>query len=190
MSTRVLLLDNYDSFTYNLAQSVWGLGVECHVVRNDDITVEGVWEWAPSHLIISPGPGRPEAGGISVPLIQSAVGRVPLLGVCLGHQALAVALGGSCVHAPQMMHGKSSTITHRGDREYAGLPQPMAVARYHSLIVPEPDLPSDLEVSARTGDGEVMGIRHRTLPVFGVQYHPESVLTPQGDDLIRNFLRT
>ena len=189
MSARILLLDNYDSFTFNLAQSLWTLGAEVEVVRNDQITVAEVEAWGPSHVVISPGPGRPENAGISVALIEAAIGRWPLLGVCLGHQALAHALGGTVTYAPTMMHGMASMITHAGDREYAGLPQPMEIARYHSLIVLEQDLPAELEVSARTSDGEVMGIRHRNLPVFGVQYHPESVLSPQGDDLLANFVR-
>jgi anthranilate synthase/aminodeoxychorismate synthase-like glutamine amidotransferase len=190
MSARILLLDNYDSFTFNLAQSLWGLGAEVRVVRNDKISVAEVAAWGPSHVVISPGPGRPENAGISVDLIRASIGRWPLLGVCLGHQALAHALSGTVTHAPQMMHGKSSRIQHAGDREYSGLSQPMTIARYHSLIVLESGLPTELEVSARTETGEVMGIRHRSLPVYGVQFHPESVLSPEGDALLANFLAT
>ena len=186
--SRVLLLDNYDSFTFNLAQALMVLGAEVHVHRNDQITIEACEALEPTHVVISPGPGRPEAAGISVELIQHSLGRWPLLGVCLGHQALAASLGGSVVHAPRLMHGKSTPVSHDGRQEYAGVSEPFQAARYHSLIVTEPDLPAALEVSARTDEGEVMGIRHRTLPVFGVQFHPESVLCPEGPRILANFL--
>lgn len=186
MSARVLLLDNYDSFTWNLAQALMVLGAEVRVVRNDRITLDEACADPASHVVISPGPGRPEVAGIAMDLIRATIGVRPLLGVCLGHQALAAALGGKVVHAPYLMHGKASWVHHEGDREYAGLSQPFEVARYHSLVVQ--DLPEVLEVSSRTEDGIVMGIRHRVHPVFGVQFHPESVLSPEGPDLLGNFL--
>lgn len=185
---RVLLLDNYDSFTWNLAQALLVLGADVEVVRNDQIDLAGVERFRPSHVVISPGPGRPEAAGLTIPLIRHAIGRWPLFGVCLGHQALAAALGGSVVHAPRLMHGKSSPVFHDGRREYTGVSEPFQAARYHSLIVLEHDLPAELEVSSRTAEGEVMGIRHRTLPVAGVQFHPESVLCPEGPTILGNFL--
>ena len=185
---RVLLLDNYDSFTWNLAQALMVLGAEVHVHRNDQIDLAGCDAIEATHIVISPGPGRPEDAGLSIPLIEHTLGKKPLFGVCLGHQALAHALGGSVVHAPRLMHGKSSPVNHDGLREYAGISQPFQAARYHSLIVLEEDLPAALQVSSRTDEGEVMGIRHRDLPVYGVQFHPESVLCPEGPDILANFL--
>ena len=185
---RVLLIDNYDSFTWNLAQALMVLGADVHVHRNDTIDLAACEALDPTHVVISPGPGRPEDAGVSIPLILENIGRRPVFGVCLGHQALAHALGGSVVHAPRLMHGKSSPVEHDGAREYAGISQPFQAARYHSLIVLEGDLPEALEVSARTAEGEVMGIRHRELPVYGVQFHPESVLCPEGPAILANFL--
>ena len=186
---RVLLLDNYDSFTFNLAQALMILGAEVEVVRNDEVSVEAAVAMEVSHVVISPGPGRPEEAGIAMALIEQTIGQKPLLGVCLGHQALAATLGGSVVHAPRLMHGKSSRVLHDGTREYVGISQPFQAARYHSLIVRSNDLPASLEVSSRTAEGEVMGIRHRNLPVVGVQFHPESVLCPEGPNILANFLK-
>ena len=186
MRPRVLLLDNYDSFTWNLAQAFMVLGAEVRVIRNDQISVEDACADPASHVVISPGPGRPEGAGISMELIRRTMGVRPLLGVCLGHQALAAALGGRVVHAPYLMHGKASWVHHDGQQEYAGLSQPFEVARYHSLVVK--DLPDELQETSRTEDGIIMGIRHRHHPVFGVQFHPESVLSPEGPALLQNFL--
>jgi len=188
VSARVFLLDNYDSFTWNLVQALQVLGADVTVRRNDALTVDEALALAPTHVVVSPGPGRPEAAGITVDLIRACVGRVPLLGVCLGHQALAVALGGRVEHAPRCMHGKASAVYHDGRTLYAGLPNPFDAGRYHSLAVPEAGVPADCEVSAYTSDGEVMGLRHRRHPVEGVQFHPESVLTPEGNRLLANFL--
>ncbi|MBW1878002.1 MAG: aminodeoxychorismate/anthranilate synthase component II [Deltaproteobacteria bacterium] len=189
MSTaRVLLIDNYDSFTFNLVQSLRVLGAEVLVYRNDRIEVEASLALEPTHLMISPGPGRPEDAGVTLRMLEAYMERVPILGVCLGHQALAVVLGGVVDRAPRLMHGKSSLVHHDDKTLYRGLPNPFQGARYHSLAVPEPSLPDDLVVTARTSRDEVMGIRHRTLPVEGVQFHPESVLTPEGDRLLSNFL--
>ncbi len=186
---RVLLIDNYDSFTFNLAQALRVLGAEVLVYRNDKISVQDALELQPSHLVISPGPGRPEDAGISMAMIDAAMGAsIPVLGVCLGHQAIGAVLGGTVGRAPQLMHGKSSMVSHDNRTLYAGLSNPFEAARYHSLVVEEGDLPSVLEVTARTPDGEIMGVRHRELAVEGVQFHPESVLTPEGDHLLANFL--
>ena len=186
---RVLLLDNYDSFTFNLAQALMILGAEVDVVRNDGLTVDAAVAMDVSHVVISPGPGRPEQAGIAMALIERTIGHKPLLGVCLGHQALAATLGGAVVHAPRLMHGKSSPVHHDGAREYVGISEPFQAARYHSLIVRDHDLPTELEVSSRTVEGEVMGIRHKSLPVIGVQFHPESVLCPEGPNILANFLK-
>jgi len=186
---RVLLLDNYDSFTYNLEQSLRVIGAQVLVHRNDTLTVDEAMALRPSHIVVSPGPGWPQAAGISLGLIHRAMAEdVPLLGVCLGHQAIAEAAGGAVVHAPRLMHGKSSLVTHDGQGIYDGISQPFEAARYHSLIVDESRLPPALEVCARTDQGEVMGIRHRTARVEGVQFHPESVLCPEGDTILANFL--
>ena len=185
----VLLVDNYDSFTWNLAQAFMTLGAEVTVRRNDAITVDEARALNPSHVCISPGPGRPEDAGVSVEMIRAFLGHKPLLGVCLGHQALGHALGGRVVRAGRLMHGKHSLIDHDGSGLYAGCPQPMQVARYHSLVVLEDGLPAALRVTSVTADrGEVMGLQHRDHPVFGVQFHPESVLTPEGPSLLANFL--
>ncbi len=185
---RVLMIDNYDSFTYNLVQAFRELGAELIVHRNDALTVKQAAGLNVTHLVVSPGPGRPAAAGISVPLIRAVAGRVPILGVCLGHQAIVEAFGGSVRRAPELMHGKSSEIEHDGAGVYAGLPEPLVVGRYHSLAAVPEDLPSELDVTARTSDGIIMGVRHRSLPVEGVQFHPESVLTPDGPRLMANFL--
>jgi anthranilate synthase component II len=185
----ILLLDNYDSFTFNLYQALSELGAEVLVRRNDKITVEDVERLSPSldGIVISPGPCTPVEAGISVPLIQRLAGVVPILGVCLGHQAIGAAFGGSVVRAPRLMHGKTSMISHDGRGVFAGLPNPFQATRYHSLIVERSTLPEALSVTAEA-DGLIMGFRHRTLPVEGVQFHPESILTPAGNDLLGNFL--
>lgn len=186
--TRVLLIDNYDSFTFNLYQYLGELGVETQVVRNDALTVEEALALGPDRIVISPGPGTPETAGISIDLVRAAAGKVPLLGVCLGHQALGRAFGGEVVRAPVLMHGKTSEIEHDGRSVFRGLPRPFVATRYHSLIVTRDGLPDCLEVSAWTADGTIMGLRHREQPVEGVQFHPESILTAAGRDLLRNFL--
>ncbi len=188
MSRHVLLIDNYDSFTYNLVQALAILGAKITVKRHDKITVEEANAMQPSHLMVSPGPGRPEDAGISVAVVSDMMSRVPVLGVCLGHQAIAHALGGRIEQAQTLMHGKASPVYHDGRTLFEGLPNPFNAGRYHSLAVTEQELPEDLVVSAYTSDGEIMGVRHRTLPTEGVQFHPESVLTPEGDRLLRNFL--
>ena len=183
----ILLIDNYDSFTYNLAQYFGELGVAPDVRRNDEITLDDVEAMAPDRIVISPGPGRPEAAGISVDVIKRFGPTVPLLGVCLGHQGIGIAFGGAVVRAAQLMHGKVSSVQHDGRGVFRGISQPFTAGRYHSLVVAEP-VPDVLEVTARTDDGTVMGVRHRTYPVHGVQLHPESVLTHEGRQLLRNFL--
>ena len=180
------MLDNYDSFTYNLVHLFEQLGAEVQVFRNDAITVEEAERLAPSHLVVSPGPGRPADAGISVELIRRLGPRVPTLGVCLGHQAVVEAFGGHVGQAKALLHGKSSLVEHDGKGVFAGLEQPLEAGRYHSLAAV--DVPDELEVSARTADGEVMGVRHRELPIEGVQFHPEGVLTPLGPELGKNFL--
>jgi anthranilate synthase/aminodeoxychorismate synthase-like glutamine amidotransferase len=183
----VLLLDNYDSFTFNLAQYLGELGAPPLVKRNDEISLDDIGKLKPSHIVISPGPGRPEDAGISVALIQRFGPTTPLLGVCLGHQGIGVAFGGEVVRASQLMHGKVSSIQHDGRGVFRGVTQPFTAGRYHSLVVAEP-LPDVLEISARTDDGTIMGVRHKAFPVHGVQFHPESVLTGEGRQILRNFL--
>ncbi len=183
----ILLIDNYDSFTYNLAQYFGELGAPPLVKRNDEITLDEIAELKPERIVISPGPGRPEDAGITVALIKRFGPQVPLLGVCLGHQGIGIAFGGEVVRAPQLMHGKTSSVQHDGRGVFRGVSQPFTAGRYHSLVVAEP-LPDALEASARTEDGTLMGVRHRTFPVHGVQFHPESVLTGEGKQLLRNFL--
>lgn len=185
-----LVLDNYDSFTWNLVQAIACLGAEVTVRRNDELTVEEALGLGVTHVVISPGPGRPEDAGISVHLIAGVADRLPVLGVCLGHQALASAFGGQVTGAASLMHGKSSSIYHDGRGVYEGLPNPFPAGRYHSLAVQEETLPERFRISAYTSDGEIMGIRHRELPLEGVQFHPESILTPEGNRLLRNFLHT
>jgi anthranilate synthase/aminodeoxychorismate synthase-like glutamine amidotransferase len=184
----LLMLDNYDSFTYNLVHLFEELGAEVRVFRNDAITVEEAEALEPTHLVISPGPGRPEDAGISVELIRRLGPHVPTLGVCLGHQAIVEAFGGEVGAAKALLHGKSSLVEHDGKGVFAGVAQNLEAGRYHSLAAVE--IPDELEISARTPDGEVMGVRHRELPIEGVQFHPESVLTPLGPELGRNFLRS
>ena len=185
---RVLIIDNYDSFTYNLVQALAELGAAVTVRRNDAIGVDEALASDPTHIVVSPGPGRPEDAGISVELIAAAGERVPVLGVCLGHQALATAFGARVGRAVTLMHGKSSQVYHDGRGLYEGLPNPLCAGRYHSLAVHEDDLPDELMISAYTSDGEIMGLRHRELRLEGVQFHPESILTPEGHRLLRNFL--
>jgi anthranilate synthase component II len=187
----LLLVDNYDSFTYNLFQYLGELGAQTRVVRNDELSAEQALGLDPERIVISPGPGTPDQAGISLELVRLAAERgVPLLGVCLGHQSLGQAFGGRVVRAPKLMHGKTSQIRHDGRTLFAGLPQPFTATRYHSLIVARETVPECLEVSAWTDDGLVMGLRHRDRPVEGVQFHPESILTAAGKDLLRNFLGT
>jgi anthranilate synthase component 2/para-aminobenzoate synthetase component 2 len=185
---RLLLVDNYDSFTYNLVQAFLVLGADVLVHRNDAITVEEAEALAPTHLCISPGPGTPHDAGVSIAMIKAFAGRIPVFGVCLGHQSIVEALGGDVVRAGRLMHGKVSNVEHDGRGIFAGLPQPFAAGRYHSLIAKPETLPKVLEVSARTAEGEIMGVRHRELVVDGVQFHPESILTPDGPQLMGNFL--
>jgi len=186
---RMLLIDNYDSFTYNLVQAFAAHGADVSVYRNDAITVAEGLALAPTHLVISPGPGRPENAGVSLAMIEAFAGRVPILGVCLGHQSIVQQQGGEIVRAERLMHGKTSSIRHDGRTIFEGLPQPFEVGRYHSLCAQHETLPDTLEVTAQTERGEIMGVRHKTLPIEGVQFHPESVLTPDGDDLMVNFMR-
>jgi anthranilate synthase/aminodeoxychorismate synthase-like glutamine amidotransferase len=186
----ILLLDNYDSFTFNLYQNLGELGADVVVARNDQITLDEIEAMRPDleRIVISPGPCTPNEAGISVPLIRSFAGRVPILGVCLGHQSIGAAFGGRVVRAPKVMHGKTSAIHHRGVGIFAGLPNPFVATRYHSLIVERSTLPPVFEVTAETDDGTIMGLRHREFDVEGVQFHPESILTPVGKDLLANFL--
>ena len=184
----ILVIDNYDSFTFNLVQYLAELGADLVVFRNDAVTVEEIEDLAPAGIVVSPGPCTPREAGISVPVIQHFRGRVPILGVCLGHQAIGAAYGARIVRAPRLMHGKTSWITHDGQGVFAGLPNPFLATRYHSLMVEEESLPEDLVVTARSEDGVIMGVRYRTGLVEGVQFHPESILTAVGKELLRNFL--
>jgi anthranilate synthase component 2 len=184
----VFVLDNYDSFTYNLVQYMGELGAEMTVRRNDELTPEEVESLHPDRILLSPGPCTPQEAGISIPLIQHFAGKLPILGVCLGHQAIGAAFGGNVVRAPKLMHGKTSEVIHDGRTLFSGIASPMTCTRYHSLIVSEKNLPRELEITARTEDGIIMGLRHRKYPVEGVQFHPESVLTHDGKQLIQNFL--
>ena len=188
MGARLLVVDNYDSFVYNLVQELGELGAEPVVFRNDAIDVTGIRAERPDAVLISPGPGRPEDGGVSLDAIGALAGEVPLLGVCLGHQCIGQAYGGEIVSAPRLMHGKTSEIHHDGKGIFAGLPNPFVATRYHSLVVRPESVPAALEVTATSTDGVVMGLRHRDLPVEGVQFHPESVLTASGPALLANFL--
>jgi anthranilate synthase/aminodeoxychorismate synthase-like glutamine amidotransferase len=191
--TMVFVLDNYDSFTYNLVQYLGELGAEVEVHRNDELTVAEVEALRPERILLSPGPCTPSEAGILVPLVRHMAGKVPIFGVCLGHQAIGEAFGGEVVRAKHLMHGKTSVVTHDGKGIFAGLDSPLTCTRYHSLVVAEESLPEDLVVTARTpeigGGSVVMGLRHRTLPIEGVQFHPESVLTECGHEMIRNFLK-
>jgi anthranilate synthase/aminodeoxychorismate synthase-like glutamine amidotransferase len=185
----VLVVDNYDSFTYNLVQYLGELKTEPRVVRNDAVTLEEIAIMAPSHIIISPGPGTPDKAGISVDVVLSFARTTPILGVCLGHQAIGEAFGASVVRAPYLMHGKTSEICHDGNTIFAGLPYRFAATRYHSLVVDRDSVPECLEVSATTPDGIIMGLRHREFPCEGVQFHPESIMTTHGKQLLENFVR-
>jgi anthranilate synthase component II len=186
--SHVLVIDNYDSFTYNLVQAFLVAGARVTVSYNDQMGVDEAEAVAPTHLVISPGPGRPEDAGSSIDMIRHFATRIPVLGVCLGHQAIGVAFGGEVGAAQRLMHGKASEVYHDRRTLYAGLPNPLVCGRYHSLAVSEVALPDELTISSYTSDGEIMGIRHRALPVEGVQFHPESILTPMGDRVIANFL--
>jgi anthranilate synthase/aminodeoxychorismate synthase-like glutamine amidotransferase len=186
--SRLLLIDNYDSFTYNLVQAFLVLGAEVLVYRNDELTLAAADALRPSHLCISPGPGTPDDAGVSMPMIEHFAGRIPVFGVCLGHQSITAVFGGKVVRNWRLMHGKTSSIEHDGQGVFAGLPQPLEAGRYHSLVADPDSMPLQLSVTARTAEGEIMGIRHARLSVEGVQFHPESVLTPNGPALLRNFL--
>ncbi len=189
----LLMIDNYDSFTYNLVQYLGELGAEVRVVRNDQLTVDQIDELAPRQIVISPGPCTPNEAGISVPVVERFAGRIPILGVCLGHQSIGQAFGGRIVRAHDVMHGKTSEIHHQDRGVFRGLQNPLRATRYHSLVIARDSLPAELEVTAWTlnpggSEDEIMGVRHRTLPVEGVQFHPESIMTRQGHDLLRNFI--
>ena len=187
---KLLMIDNYDSFTYNLVQYFGELGAEVLVHRNDEISLAEIEAMQPSHLVVSPGPCSPAEAGISVAAIQHFAGKLPILGVCLGHQSIGAAFGGRIIRAQQLMHGKTSVIHTLQQGVFAGLPKDYTVNRYHSLAIERSSCPADLEVTAWTGDGEIMGVRHRSLPIEGVQFHPESILTEHGHALLNNFLKT
>ena len=185
----LLMIDNYDSFTYNLVQYFAELGQDVQVYRNDEIDLQKVAQLKPRHIVISPGPCTPNEAGISIPLIHEFAGKIPMLGVCLGHQSIGQAFGGKIVHAKQLMHGKTSQIHHTNVGVFKDLPNPYIATRYHSLVIERETIPDCLEVTASTDDGEIMGVRHKTLPIEGVQFHPESILTEHGHDLLNNFLK-
>jgi anthranilate synthase/aminodeoxychorismate synthase-like glutamine amidotransferase len=185
----IVMIDNYDSFTYNLVQYLGELGAETRVFRNDEVRAEDVEASAPSHVVISPGPCTPNEAGISLALIERLAGKVPILGVCLGHQAIGQAFGGKVVRAKQVMHGKTSRIRHDGKGVFEGIRNDFVATRYHSLVVERASLPSCLEVTAESEDGEIMGLRHRSLPVEGVQFHPEALLTEHGHEMLQNFIQ-
>ena len=184
----ILVIDNYDSFTYNLVQYLGVLGADVGVRRNDKVSVDEVEAMNPERIVISPGPGTPQSAGITIPIIKRLHRQVPILGVCLGHQAIGAAFGGRVVHAIQLMHGKTSEIHHDGKSIFSGVPDPFTATRYHSLAVERQSLPDCLEISAKTEDGEIMGLRHLESPAEGIQFHPESILTEQGMNILRNFL--
>ncbi|NMF00116.1 aminodeoxychorismate/anthranilate synthase component II [Aneurinibacillus aneurinilyticus] len=184
----IVMIDNYDSFTYNLVQYLGEMGEELHVVRNDQLTCDEIAELAPSYLMISPGPCTPNEAGISLEAIERFAGKIPVFGVCLGHQSIAQVFGGNVIRAERLMHGKTSQVFHNGKGIFAGLPNPFRATRYHSLIVERESLPDCLEITAETAEGEIMALRHRELPVEGVQFHPESIMTEHGKQLLRNFL--
>ena len=184
----ILMLDNYDSFTYNLVQYLGELGAEVRVVRNDEMTIAQIEALAPAKIVISPGPCSPNEAGVSLEVIRTFAGRIPILGVCLGHQAIGQAFGGAVVHAKELMHGKTSPVTHTGEGVFAGLPTPFTATRYHSLAVERSSLPAELAVTAWTDDGEIMGLAHTRFDVEGVQFHPESILTEHGHRMLGNFL--
>ncbi|CAM3962986.1 aminodeoxychorismate/anthranilate synthase component II [Cohnella lubricantis] len=184
----ILVIDNYDSFTYNLVQYLGELGQEIRVYRNDEIDLDGIAALKPDHILISPGPCTPNEAGVSLGLIERFKGEIPILGVCLGHQSIGQAFGGDVVRADELMHGKTSEITHDGKTVFAGIPSPFTATRYHSLVVKRDTLPDCLEISAETADGQIMGLRHKEYVVEGVQFHPESIMTGHGLDMLRNFL--
>ncbi|MDP4182849.1 MAG: aminodeoxychorismate/anthranilate synthase component II [Bacillota bacterium] len=185
----IIIIDNYDSFTYNLYQYIGEINPDIEVYRNDKITIEEIIEKKPSHIIISPGPGFPKNAGISIQLIKEIGPKIPVLGVCLGHQAIGEAFGGKVIHAEELMHGKASEIEIDNESQlFKNMPDKILAGRYHSLIVENSSLPDDLKVTAKTEDGEIMGLRHKEFPVFGIQFHPESILTPEGKQIISNFL--
>ncbi|MBL8133690.1 MAG: aminodeoxychorismate/anthranilate synthase component II [Anaerolineae bacterium] len=185
----ILVIDNYDSFTYNLVQLLGTMGADLQIYRNDQITLEAIGALNPSHIVISPGPGDPDEAGVSLEVIRTFGAATPILGVCLGHQAIGQAYGGVVLRAPRLMHGKTSPIYHAREGIFAGVPSPFEATRYHSLIVDEATLPAELLITARTADGEIMGLQHRAHPVFGVQFHPESILTDCGAQILGNFLQ-
>ena len=184
----LLMIDNYDSFTYNLVQYLGELGEDVVVRRNDEITLDEIESLKPERIVVSPGPCTPNEAGISVPLIERLAGRIPILGVCLGHQSIGQAFGGHIVHARTLMHGKTSAISHNGQGVFKGLPNPFIATRYHSLVIERESLPECLEITAWTEDGEIMGVRHKTLAIEGVQFHPESILTENGHELLKHFI--
>ena len=185
----ILMIDNYDSFTYNLVQYFGELGADMKVFRNDALSIADIRAMKPEKIVISPGPGRPEDAGISVAIVKELAGKVPILGVCLGHQGIGYAYGGTIIHAKRLMHGKTSMIEHDGKDLFKGLPHPFEATRYHSLVIDRATLPDCLQVTAwTTDDGEIMGVAHKTLPVWGVQFHPESILTREGKNILKNFL--
>jgi anthranilate synthase component II len=188
-STMLLMIDNYDSFTYNLVQYFGELGEEVVVVRNDEIDLAGIAALKPDHIVVSPGPCTPNEAGVSVPLIREFAGKVPILGVCLGHQSIGQAFGGRIIRAKELMHGKTSMIHHTDTGVFKGLPNPLRATRYHSLVIERETLPDCLEITAWTDDGEIMGVRHKTMVVEGVQFHPESILTEHGHAMLANFLK-
>jgi len=189
MKAKILMVDNYDSFTYNIVQYFGELGAAVTVVRNDEITLADIAAHAPTHLVISPGPCSPAEAGISVAAIQHFAGKLPILGVCLGHQAIGAAFGGKIIRAQQLMHGKTSVISTTQQGVFAGLPAQFTVNRYHSLAIERSSCPAELELTAWTDDGEIMGVRHKSLPIQGVQFHPESILTEHGHAMLKNFLQ-
>lgn len=184
----ILVIDNYDSFTYNLVQYLGELGEEVQVCRNDEIDIAGIERLQPDHLLLSPGPCTPNEAGITLQVIEHFAGRIPILGVCLGHQAIGQAFGGEVVRAERLMHGKTSPIIHQGESIFAGLPNPFTATRYHSLIVDRASLPAGLAITAETAEGEIMGLQHKEYPIVGVQFHPESIISEHGHQMLRNFL--
>ena len=189
MNPHVVVVDNYDSFTYNLVQYLLSLGATCDVRLNDRTTSDEIEAAKPNGILLSPGPGTPDDAGVTLDVIRNLSGKIPIFGVCLGHQSIGQAYGGNVIRAPRLMHGKTSPIEHDGKSLFAGLPSPFEATRYHSLIVEDSSLPATLEVSARTAEGEIMGLRHRTLPFEGVQFHPESILTDHGLKMVENWLK-
>ncbi len=184
----ILIIDNYDSFTYNLVQYFGELGADLKVVRNDAVTLAQIKKMHPERIVISPGPGRPETAGVSVPIIKELSGKIPILGVCLGHQAIGYAFGGKIIQAKELMHGKTSMIKHDRKDLFKSVPNPFEATRYHSLVIDRRTCPKCLEITAETKDGEIMGVRHKDLPLWGVQFHPESILTKAGKTILKNFL--